>query len=186
MAHEEDRAFAAQYDGIQEYDNALPKWWLQLLYGTIIFAVGYVYYYHFGGPGKGQEELLALDMQQAEARKASAPKMADSSEGTLLGLVSDAEAIGRGKVVFGEKCAVCHGAEGQGMIGPNLVDKYWIHGGDLLAIRKVIAKGVVEKGMLAWESMLPSADIDKVSAYVYSIRGTTPPNPKAPQGDPIE
>jgi cytochrome c oxidase cbb3-type subunit 3 len=68
MAHEEDRAFAAQYDGIQEYDNALPKWWLQLLYGTIIFAVGYVYYYHFGGPGKGQEELLALDMQQAEAR----------------------------------------------------------------------------------------------------------------------
>jgi cytochrome c oxidase cbb3-type subunit 3 len=104
----------------------------------------------------------------------------------LLGLVSDAEAIGRGKVVFGEKCAVCHGAEGQGMIGPNLVDKYWIHGGDLLAIRKVIAKGVVEKGMLAWESMLPSADIDKVSAYVYSIRGTTPPNPKAPQGDPIE
>jgi cytochrome c oxidase cbb3-type subunit 3 len=186
MAHEEDRAFNAAYDGIQEYDNDLPKWWVYLFYGTIVFAIGYVIYYHAGGPGLSQEALLALDMKRAEEQKAAAPKPTGTSADTLLALVKDPEALARGKIVYGEKCGVCHGGDGQGMIGPNLTDNYWLHGGDILAIHKVIKVGVVEKGMLAWEAMLPATDIERVTAYVFSLRGTNPPNPKAPQGDLVE
>lgn len=186
MAHDEDRAFNAAYDGIQEYDNNLPRWWVWLFYGTIVFAVGYVIYYHAGGPGLSQEELLALDMKHAEEQKAAAPKPLGASADTLLALVQSPEALARGKVVYGEKCGVCHGGEGQGMIGPNLVDKYWLHGGDIVSIQKTIKVGVVEKGMLAWEGMLPAADIDRVTAYLWSLRGTNPSNPKPPQGDLVE
>jgi cytochrome c oxidase cbb3-type subunit 3 len=183
MAHEEDRAFSSVYDGIQEYDNDLPLWWVYLFYGTIIFSVGYVIYYHVGGPGLGQEQLLAVEMRALEDQKKSAAPVAASSELSLLALVSNAAAIEKGKGVYVGKCAACHGTDGQGLVGPNLVDKHWLHGGKISDVHRTIEQGVIAKGMLAWKGVIPAQEIDAVTAYVWSLRGTNPPNQKAPQGE---
>jgi len=174
------------YDGIQEYDNDLPKWWVWLFYITILFALGYTWWYHFAGTLSTHEQL-ALDLKEAAERQAAkATSETKVDESSLLALVSSSEALSKGKVVFDAKCAACHGPEGQGLVGPNLTDKYFIHGATLLEALKVVEKVVLDKGMLAWKNVLPDEDINSVVAYTYSIRGTNPANPKAPQGDLIE
>ena len=77
---------------------------------------------------------------------------------------------------------MCHGPQGQGLIGPNLTDTSWIHGGKLSEIKNTIENGVLDKGMLAWKGVLSPDEINNVVAYVHSLKGTNPPNPKAAQG----
>lgn len=185
----EDELLSHNYDGIEEYDNDLPKWWVHLFIITAVFGVVYVLYYHLG-PGLSQEEVLVLDLEQIEKDKklkaekeASAPK---EESVDLAMLVTDSSRIASGKEVFTGKCASCHGPDGGGTIGPNLTDNYWIHGGSLEQIKGVIEKGVLEKGMLAWKGILKDDEIINVISYIHSIKGTTPTNPKAPQGEPAE
>jgi cytochrome c oxidase cbb3-type subunit 3 len=78
---------------------------------------------------------------------------------------------------------VCHLAQGQGVVGPNLTDDYWIHGCSIKKIYATIYVGVPEKGMISWKDQLTPEQISQVSSYILTLRGTNPPNPKAPQGD---
>lgn len=168
------------YDGIEELNNPLPMWWQQLFWATIIFAVGYfVYYQYMGGPTLQDE--LASDLKVAqEQQKASS---AGADEGSLATLVGDAKAIEAGKKVFAQYCIACHAADGGGGIGPNLTDTSWIHGnGEIADVYKVINEGVVAKGMPTWGTVLSSAGLKNVAAFVVSLKGTTPANPKAAQG----
>jgi cytochrome c oxidase cbb3-type subunit 3 len=87
-----------------------------------------------------------------------------------------------GKEMFGVRCMPCHGPEGQGIIGPNLTDDYWLHGRTLADIRRTIHDGVPDKGMIPWKDQLKPAEIDTLTAYVGALAGTNPPNPKPPQG----
>lgn len=165
------------YDGIQEYDNPLPNWWLTTFFGTIIFA--FIYYLHYtfgGGPTLTQElETAMKDMPKATE------KVWD--EGDLQSKMTP-EAVAKGKAVFAAKCAACHGPEGQGVIGPNLTDKFWIHGkGHRSDIIQTITKGVTEKGMPSWSGMISDDEIMQVAGFVYFLRNTHPANPKAPQGE---
>lgn len=173
------------YDGIQEYDNPMPAWWKAIFLGTAIFAVGYTWYFH-GGGGKSVHEDYADEMA-VQAEKEAAVAASAIKESELLALMGDSAAIGTGKAKYTQSCVVCHGEAGEGKIGPNLTDKYWIHGdGSLLAIYKVVAGGVPDKGMPTWSKSLKPDDLAKVVAFIGSIRNTNVANGKAPQGNPIE
>ncbi len=181
----QDELLNSNYDGIQEYDNDLPRWWLYLFYITIAFGVVYVGYYMFG-PGQSQEQIVIAQLAD-DAKRAAASAPAEGPSGdSLLALASNQDALKKGHEVFVARCVACHGPDGQGLIGPNLTDKYWIHGGKITDLVKVVENGVLDKGMLAWKGVLQPAEIHAVVAYIWSIRGTNPANPKAPQGDLVE
>lgn len=97
------------------------------------------------------------------------------------------DVLEEGSAIFRSKCAVCHGMKGQGMVGANLTDKYWLHGnGSLEAIYDTVTNGVLEQGMVAWKKELSEDEILAVTVFVHSLQGTNPPKPKAPQGEMIE
>lgn len=176
---EKDKLLTSAYDGIQEYDNDLPQWWVWLFVLTIVFAGAYSVYY-YSGAGPTQEEYLAADLKSIEALR---PKSASAPSGDLLALVSDSAVLEKGKGIYVARCAVCHVADGGGMIGPNLTDDYWLHGGTIEAVHTVIVEGVPEKGMMSWKNMIPPDEINAVTAYVWTLRGTTPAKAKEPQGE---
>lgn len=169
------------YDGIQEYDNPLPMWWLITFFGAIIF--GYIYWLHYeSGAGPTLRQEFEADMKKMEANK---PKRQDSGE-ALAKLAGDSGARAAGGAVFKSKCAVCHGPELQGGIGPNLTDDFWLHGkGTLPDIVEVVSTGVLDKGMPSWSTQLSADEINSVAVFVASARGSNPPNPKAPQGEKV-
>lgn len=175
-----------EYDGIRELDNPLPGWWKMTFYITIVFGIFYVYHYHLGS-GKTTSEELRDSLQAVELAKHSAKKPEAFSEEALLAAVTDSAKLAQGKEVYVGKCAVCHGNAGQGSIGPNLTDAYWIHGkGGVKDIVAVVQTGVVAKGMPAWGTLLKPDEQIAVTAYVKSLVGTNPANPKAPQGEKVE
>lgn len=171
------------YDGIQELDNPLPGWWLLTFYGAIIFAFFYFAYYQLGGGPSSDEELKA-GMVQINSQLAE--QSAQNSQINWTELQSQASVMGLGKEVYVGKCAVCHGANGEGLIGPNLTDRFWLHGdGSHPELYKVVLKGVLEKGMPAWEAQLKPDESLAVTVYVKSLIGTTPANGKPPQGQEV-
>lgn len=176
-----------EYDGIQEFDNPLPRWWVQMFYLTIAFAIGYYGYYEFG-PGKGlseefEQEFAANQIARAQKTPSNPSGSGEGAQARLVALVKDPSQREKGKAVYTGKCASCHGPQGQGSIGPNLTDDHWIHGGSLADIAKSVSQGVPDKGMPPWKAMLSPEELDSVVVYVKSIKGTQPPNPKAPQGE---
>lgn len=178
----EDQLLDSNYDGIKEYDNQLPRWWVQLFWITIILGVIYAVWFHAPSTPTPKEELAA-GLAELKALRSSA----SAHEGAvdLAKLVTMSTVVESGKTIFASRCVACHAAEGQGLVGPNLTDNFWIHGGSPQDIHKVITEGVVAKGMIAWKDLLSADEINALVAFIWSIRGTTPPNPKAPEGAPL-
>lgn len=172
-----------EYDGIKELDNKLPKWWVGLFYITIIFALVYVLRFHILKTSPLQEEEYRIEMAAAEQHAASVAEQAPGETTTTAGPMTDATNLDAGKAVYDKNCAVCHLAEGQGLVGPNLTDAYWIHGGSYEDIINIINVGVIEKGMIAWKDMLTPTEVQQVASFIMNMQGTNPPNPKAPEGD---
>jgi cytochrome c oxidase cbb3-type subunit 3 len=190
-SQERDRLLGHAYDGIEEYDNPLPGWWVWIFWATIVFSVVYWGYYHLG-PGQTVEAIhdeevrVAAAAQQARAA-AVAPATGPAAAGALgdegiLALRKDAAAMARAREIFGARCAACHGPQAQGVIGPNLTDDFWIHGAKPTDVYRIIAEGVPAKGMVPWKDQLAPADIGALAAWIGTLRGTNPPNPKAPEG----
>jgi len=172
------------YDGIKELDNNLPPWWKYGFYLTIVVAFIYMINYHVLGTGdlQGKEyekEIAKAKLEIEEIMKNSANNV-DESTVKLLTESADIEA---GKEVFISNCAACHGKLGEGSVGPNFADDYWIHGGSIQEIFKSIKYGWVEKGMKSWKEDLSPMQIAQVTSYIKTLRGTNPSNAKAPQGD---
>lgn len=165
-------------DGIQELDNNLPRWWVWLFYLCILFAGGYLTYYHVLGKGDLQIAAYKAEMVQGEALKQASISKFESTLGSATPS-TEAAVKDRGHELFLTYCSPCHRADGGGLVGPNLCDDYWIHGGQFADTVKVIWNGVPEKGMLSWreQGMKPS-DILAVASYIYTLRGSNPPNPK--------
>lgn len=183
MAGEQDKKLDHNYDGIEEYDNQLPRWWLGTFYITLIFGVVYWFYYHTTHAGPDMYERLAANKKEHAALlaeiEAKQPKM-DAAR--IYSFIKDEAAMAEAKDTFAKNCAVCHGENAQGVVGPNLTDSFWIHGGEPEQILKTVNKGVVEKGMLAWKGVLPKELIGKTVAYIISLEGSNPADAKAPQG----
>ena len=171
------------YDGIQELDNRMPPWLQFLFYTTIFIAVVYSAYY-FSGLGDLQIVELDKEIAIAEAeKKAYMEKVGASMDENSVTLLTDQAGVDAGMKIFQEKCTACHGTEGGGAVGPNLTDEYWLHGGGIHNVFKVIKYGVPEKGMISWEKQLSPTDIQKVASFVLSLKGTKPANAKEPQGE---
>jgi cytochrome c oxidase cbb3-type subunit 3 len=171
------------YDGIQELDNPTPPWFMFLFYSTIFFAVVYGFIYHWTGDGKIMENEYTAQVKEAEImREAYLKKYAASINENNVALVTDKAKLEDGKKVYDNNCLACHGALGEGKVGPNLTDEYWIHGSGIKNIFKTITEGVPEKGMISWKKQLNPLQIQNVSSYIITLKGTNPPNPKAPQG----
>lgn len=188
LEQEQAVLFEHKYDGIQELDNKLPPWWLALFYITIAFAVVYIFYYHVSGMGMSSQEMYAQEMKQAEAAVADYKATHGSGlDETNVTLADDETTLSIGETVYKTNCVPCHGSQGEGGIGPNMADKYWIHGGSIQDVFKVIKDGVPEKGMLAWKDQLKAEQIQAVASYILvKLQGTNPPNAKEPQGDLYE
>ena len=184
---DQDHLLEHSYDGIQEFDNPMPRWWVYLFWVTIIFSILYLLNVPGFGIGKGRiadyDKAMAAAAAADAKRKAAQPAGASAEQ--LAAMTKDASVLALGKQVFGQNCAACHRADAGGQIGPNLTDDYWLHGGALDQIHKTVTDGVLEKGMPPWSKVLKPNQLDAVVAYVYTLRGTNPPNPKAPQGDQV-
>ncbi len=184
----EEPLFDHTYDGIQEYDNPMPRWWVLSFWATIVWAAVYAAnVLPIVGFGKGWHGNYADEMAAAEkkyaASRATKPAPADD---VLLALAADPGAMESGKVLYMKNCMPCHRADAGGVIGPNLTDESWIHGGKPGDIHRVVSAGVLDKGMPAWGAVLKPEEVDQLAAYVLSVHGTHPENPKAPQGVEVE
>ena len=172
------------YDGIRELDNRLPPWWLYGFYITIIFSGIYLWRYHVSHSAPSSEEEYQYAVTKAEEQKAEYLKKAAANvdENTVKQLTQEVD-LQAGKTVFQANCAACHGNAGQGVVGPNLTDEYWLHGGSVKDIFKTIKYGIPEKGMKSWKDDFSPTQLSQLSSYILSLKGTNPPNPKEKQGD---
>ena len=172
------------YDGIRELDNRLPPWWLYGFYITIIFAGVYLWRYHVSHTAPSSEEEFQIAMTRAEEQKAEYLKKAAANvdENTVRLLTQETD-LQAGNNVFQSNCAACHGKAGEGMVGPNLTDEYWLHGGSVKDIFKTIKYGVPEKGMKSWKDDFSPTQLAQLSSYIHSLKGTNPPNGKEKQGE---
>lgn len=175
-------------DGIQEYDNPSPPWLIYLFYITIVFALGYSLYYAFNLGPSDQDAYLQENEQlrvQWADYYAENPIIPPTTE-ELVASARNPEMLEDGKAQYAKNCAACHGDEGQGLIGPNLTDDRWVHGGTMTEIYSTIVTGVSGKGMPPWGRALAPETLSAVTAYVRTLQGTDPPNPKAPEGEKVE
>ncbi len=184
VEEEESIMLDHDYDGIKELDNNLPPWWKYGFYLTIVVSVIYLFNFHVLGTGDLQtkeyeKEIAQAKLEVEEFMKTSANNVDEST----VKLLTDASDIAAGKAVFIANCAACHGQLGEGTVGPNFADEYWMHGGSIQDIFKSIKYGWIEKGMKAWKEDLSPMQIAQVTSFIKSLKGTNPPNGKAPQGD---
>lgn len=97
-------------------------------------------------------------------------------------VITEPAVLARGKVIFQTRCVTCHGAKGEGAIGPNLTDDHWLYGGSIRDIFRTIRHGVPNTPMVAWKHSLSDEEQQTVANYVYNLHGTNPPNSMPPQG----
>jgi cytochrome c oxidase cbb3-type subunit 3 len=183
LEKEADLLLDHNYDGIKELDNALPPWWKYGFYITIVVAVFYLLKFEVWHTGMNPTEEYNAEMtnakQQTDAYLASAKENVDENTVVQLGPAG----VAAGKELFAKTCMPCHLEGGQGLVGPNLTDEYWIHGGSLKDIFKTIKYGYPDKGMQSWKTTFSPIQIEELASFIRTLKGTHPPHPKAPQGD---
>lgn len=172
------------YDGIRELDNVLPPWWVYMFYVTIIFGVVYLVRFHIAGDYdqklEYEQEVAAAQMAIEEYKK-TAKNLVDVNTVEVL---TDASDLSAGEKIFTTNCVACHMADGGGGIGPNLTDEYWILGGGIKNVFRTISEGGRDgKGMVAWKNSLKPLEMAQVASYLLQFQGTTPANPKEPEGE---
>ncbi len=183
VEEEADALLDHNYDGIQELDNSLPPWWKYGFIITIGFAFVYLLNFHVFGNGKNPTEEYQAEMIKAQHEKEEyEAKNKDKIDEANVPM-ADAGGIKKGKEYYVANCVACHGSLGEGGVGPNLADDYWIHKGSLNDIYKTIKIGYPDKGMQAWSVKFNPKEMSEISSFVLSLKGTNPPNSKAPQGE---
>ena len=167
------------FDGIQEYDKRLPNWWLNTLYLTIVFWIAYWAYHEWLHLGQSDVQIVETALAKIATERLSEAKLDDAS---LWQMSQNAAFRDAGKAIFETNCAACHLASLRGKaesavaIGPDLTDNAWIHGGKPTEVHHLIMKGVLTKGMPAWESVLGAKKVSEATAYILS---------KHQEGEPI-
>ena len=183
LEREKDILLDHDYDGIRELDNSLPPWWKYGFYATIGFAIIYLLNYQVLGYGKNPTQEYNEEMAKAKIQMAAyAAKSGNTVDETNIKM-PDASGLARGKEIFTTTCWPCHGKLGEGGVGPNLTDNYWLHKGSLNDIYQSVKHGYPDKGMQAWGNSFSAKEINDLAGFIETLKGTNPPNAKAPQGD---
>jgi cytochrome c oxidase cbb3-type subunit III len=184
LSMEKDLVMEHTYDGIAELDNPTPPWFMYLFYSTIAIAVVYLFAFHVVGDGKTMTTEYAEEIALAEkANELYMKKFANSVNENNVTVLTDAKSMEDGSKIYAKNCVACHGDQGQGGVGPNLTDEYWIHGGSMKSIFHTITEGVPEKGMISWKKSLNPIQVQHLVSFLSKFQGTNPANGKAPQGD---
>lgn len=169
------------YDGIREYDNRLPNWWLWILWGSIVFSIGYWLVFHTYGLAKLPLAAYEAEMEAAGGSLAGL-EIRGLTESDLLAMSTDPGVLTEGQALWTQYCVVCHLTDGSGSVGPNLTDGYWMNGGSPTEIHNTVVVGVPDKGMAAWGRQFSPDRIDALVAHVLTLRDQNLPG-KAPQGE---
>jgi len=170
-------------DGIREFDNALPRWWLYGFYFTILFAVAYVINYHLlPTPLVGKAGAVAeYNADVAEAARLT--KNRPVRHGAAVVPLTDRASLDKGRAIFegpDNTCFACHRPDLGGLVGPNLTDDYWLHGCTATELVHNVSTGFPQKGMLPFGTgkTLSDEQVLQVVSYVLSKHGSNPVNPK--------
>lgn len=168
------------FDGIKELDNRLPPWLKYLFYVSIVFSFAYLVRLVIF-----EDDSIVQSLEYENEMAAANPETEAIADSIVpeVKIVSMEEKLSKGKATYNSVCAVCHGKFGEGLVGPNLTDDYWIHGGSIEELSAVIADGIIEKGMLAFKTQLSPTQREYVLDYILSLEGTNPANAKAPEGE---
>jgi cytochrome c oxidase cbb3-type subunit 3 len=172
-----------EYDGIQEFDNRLPNWWMWIMWGSMVFALLYWIVFHTLGVGVLPRERFAREMEAAQEAQLQRALAAGIDNDFFVMMSRSEDSVAAGREVFVTHCVACHLDQGQGSVGPNLTDGYWIHGCEPMQMLKVLDEGVAAKGMPAWQNQLGPTRVHSVLAYLLTIRGSNVAG-KAPEGEP--
>lgn len=184
LSAEKDIELEHDYDGIKELNNPIPPWFNVLFYGTIIFAIFYLLVYHVWDSAPLQAAEYNNELKVAEEqKKVFLAKAGNAIDENSVVILKDEKSIGSGKQEYVTRCAACHGQNGEGGVGPNLTDQYWLHGGSVNDIFKTIKYGVPSKGMVAWQSSINPVKMQEITSYIISLQGTNPSGGKEPQGE---
>jgi len=183
LQEEDDIMLDHDFDGIRELDNKIPPWWTILFYGAIVFSFIYMIDYHIIGDGNVQINEYEQEVQAAAVKLEMLTKSGALISEETVTVLTDLGALSAGKDIFDKNCSACHGFAGEGIVGPNFTDEYWVHGGSIKNIYRIITDGVPSKGMISWKSQLSPNQIQEVGSYILSLKGTNPPNQKGPEGD---
>lgn len=171
----DDDLLEHDFDGIKEKNAPIPTWFNLLLYGSIVFAVIYMIYYHVMQDGQSIHHEEAISMGKATDNSSN-------QDYDYLASSKDAKILAHAKTIFDTNCASCHGLHGEGGVGPNLTDDYWIHGDTYKDVERVINDGIIDKGMPAWGNLLGKKAVNELVAYIISIQETNPQNAKKAEG----
>ncbi len=171
------------YDGIMELDNKAPAWFQFLFYITIVFAVIYMVNFHVLKKDNLMIDEYTQEMTAAQQEKELLMKTGGLINETNVTILTSPEDLKAGKEIYTVNCVSCHGNLGEGTVGPNLTDDYWIHGGGIKNIFATISNGVPAKGMITWKAQLNPKQIQQTASFVLTLHGTKPPNGKAPEGN---
>jgi len=156
------------YDGIQEYDNRLPNWWLWTFYAAVIFSVAYWFSWYDAGIMKSDAEVIEAEMAKVEEARLAA--IGNIDDATLWQMSRNTGFVEAGATIYKDKCVACHGAELTGGIGVSLVDSEWKWGNHPMSIYSVVVNGSPDKmaGMQAWMNELGPAKVSQVVAFILS------------------
>ena len=181
--YKQDTVLKHEFDGIQEFDNRLPNWWLWLMWGSMVFSLMYWLVLH-------TLELRDLPIEQFEtvmvkAQEVELARMAASgvNDETLWMMSERDNKVEEGRALFVAHCVACHLDQGQGSVGPNLTDSAWIHGCKPMDMLNTVTNGVPAKGMPAWMNQLGPSRVQTVVSYTLTLRDTNIPG-KALEGEP--
>jgi len=184
LSMEKDLIIEHEFDGISELDNPTPPWFMYLFYSSIVFAVVYLFAFHIVGNGHIMTNEYAEEIAVADkAHELYMKKFANSVNENNVKALTDAKSLEDGSKIYTQNCVACHGDKGQGIVGPNLTDEFWLHGGSTKEIFHTITEGVPEKGMISWKKSLNPIQVQHVVSYITTLQGTKPANAKEPQGD---
>ncbi|HEX5214442.1 MAG TPA: cbb3-type cytochrome c oxidase N-terminal domain-containing protein [Vicinamibacterales bacterium] len=179
-----DQLLSHEVDGIREFDNALPRWWLYGFYFTIVLGVGYFANYHVLATPLFGSSSIAEEYKAEVAAAVTRSARASHADGAgVIAPLTDAASLAKGEAIFMSTrnlCHTCHRPDLGGIVGPNLTDNLWLHGCTAAEMVKTVRTGFPPKGMLPFGSgqQLTDDEVLAVVSFVISKRGSNPASPK--------
>lgn len=174
-----------EFDGIQEYDNPTPGWWYLIFFLTFVFAIWYFLFYHMSNISTP----VSVEFQEASAAdmKMRFAEIGDlkPDAATIVRFAKSPAWLDFGSSLFKTNCVSCHGALGEGQVGPNLTDDSYKNIHKVEDLAAVVAEGAANGAMPAWKTRLHPNEVVLVASYVASLRGKNLPGPRGAEGGTI-